>query len=216
MHPKPFDALHSAARAPSLNLDRALDLAERAMLLLALGWFVARLAPDVTRNPIDALIVLSEGFVVLMVVVRRFGPISASPIAWLAAIVGTFPPLFVEPTGEALIAGEAAGPLMAAGLLLSVSAKLCLNRRFGIVAANRGVAYTGPYRFVRHPMYLGYALTHAGFVLLHPVPWNGVVYAVTWSAMVFRIHLEEGFLRRDPAYQAYAATVRYRLVPGLF
>ena len=54
------------------------------------------------------------------------------------------------------------------GFVLQLSAKLTLRRSFGVVAANRGVKASGPYRLVRHPMYAGYALTHVGFLLAGP------------------------------------------------
>jgi protein-S-isoprenylcysteine O-methyltransferase Ste14 len=106
--------------------------------------------------------------------------------------------------------------LMAGGFLLQVAAKLTLRRSFGVVAANRGVKASGPYRLVRHPMYAGYILTQLGFLLAAPVLWNLLVYAVLWSFQVLRIRAEERVLRQDPAYQALAGQVRWRLIPGLY
>jgi protein-S-isoprenylcysteine O-methyltransferase Ste14 len=34
--------------------------------------------------------------------------------------------------------------------------------------ANRGVVSTGLYRLVRHPIYMGYLITHAAFVAANP------------------------------------------------
>ena len=85
-----------------------------------------------------------------------------------------------------------------------------------MVAANRGIRSSGPYRLIRHPMYAGYVLTNIGFLLLYPTGWNLAVYATAWGLQLARLLAEERFLGAVPEYRDYMATVRYRLVPGLF
>ena len=106
--------------------------------------------------------------------------------------------------------------VMVAGILLQITAKLVLGRAFGIVAANRGVKVLGPYRFVRHPMYAGYTLTHVGFLLAMPSLMNALFYATALTMQVARIFREEHVLGQDASYRTFAARVRYRLVPGVF
>ena len=60
-------------------------------------------------------------------------------------------------------------PLAAAGLAfgvigytIAIWSVASLGRSFGIVVAVRGVVLDGPYRYVRHPMYLGYVCIAAG------------------------------------------------------
>jgi protein-S-isoprenylcysteine O-methyltransferase Ste14 len=65
-------------------------------------------------------------------------------------------------------------------------------------------------------MYAGYMLSHVGFLLAAPSLWNAAVYAVAWAFLVARIYAEEQVLSEDPAYQAFKARVRYRLLPGIF
>ena len=105
--------------------------------------------------------------------------------------------------------------MMIAGLAINVAAKLFLNRSFGVVAANRGVKRGGPYRLVRHPMYLGYIVTQFGFLLSGFSIANLALYLAAWTLQVLRIIEEERFLTRDPAYRNYRGKVRYRLIPGL-
>ncbi len=79
------------------------------------------------------------------------------------------------------------------------------------------VASGGPYRFVRHPAYAGYILLTFGTVLLLgtlgaliPAAGVGVVYA-------WRTALEDATLQAElDGYRAYAARVRYRLLPGVW
>jgi protein-S-isoprenylcysteine O-methyltransferase Ste14 len=104
---------------------------------------------------------------------------------------------------------------MLVGLATHAAAKLTLRGSFGIVAANRGVKVGGPYRLVRHPMYLGYIIEWVGFGLLNPDVWNLSLYIVTFGIQLYRMIAEEKLLSRDPVFQAYQARVRYRLIPGL-
>ena len=82
--------------------------------------------------------------------------------------------------------------------------------------ANRGVVSTGMYRFVRHPIYLGYLITHVGFVAANPADWNLIVLAAADLALMMRAVCEEQTLAQDEAYRAYMQRVRWRVIPGVF
>ena len=104
--------------------------------------------------------------------------------------------------------------IFAAGL--SLVTLLTLGRLFGIRPAVRGLATSGPYRFVRHPMYLSYILADIGYNLLE---WNLVtllLVLVGWASLVYRIHAEERVLSQHSGWPGYAASVRSRLLPGLW
>jgi len=139
-----------------------------------------------------------------------------APYPFLIGFAGTALPLFIRPVeGAALILAALTVTLMVAGLAVNIAAKLFLNRSFGVVAANRGVKRGGPYRLVRHPMYLGYFATQFGFLLSSFSIQNLALYLIAWVFQLLRILEEERFLSLDPAYRAYQSTVRYRLFPGL-
>ena len=106
--------------------------------------------------------------------------------------------------------------MMSGGLAISIAAKLFLNRSFGIVAANRGVKSGGPYRLVRHPMYLGYITTQVGFLIDNFTLLNALLYAGSWTLQILRIREEEGILAKDDIYAAYSQRVRWRLLPGVY
>lgn len=101
----------------------------------------------------------------------------------------------------------------AAGALWSL---LALGRSFGLVAANRGLQTQGPYKLVRHPLYAFYFLVWAGYLLESPTARNIAIFSLAAVCQFVRIHREETFLSRDPAYRAYCSVVRYRLLPRVY
>ena len=79
------------------------------------------------------------------------------------------------------------------------------------------VVSTGPYAFVRHPMYSGMMLFFVGVPLLLGSWWGLVIAPVFFLLFAIRTRIEERELMRGlPGYADYAARVRYRLLPGLF
>ena len=126
-------------------------------------------------------------------------------------------PLLVAPAAAStFIPSTIATALMFSGMITQISAKAVLWRSFGLVPANRGIKTKGPYRFVRHPMYAGYTLTHIGFLLGFPSLQNSLLYLTAFLIEVARLLREELILSQDPLYREYAARVRYRLLPGVF
>lgn len=160
---------------------------------------------------------VSEGMIVLFLVFRReSASVSRRPWDWLVGIAGTLTVLLVRPE-RVSIAPEAVGVfLQIAGTLFEIYAKAALGRSFGIIAANRGIVMKGPYRFVRHPIYLGYLVTHVGFLLSNWSLRNITVYVATYSFLVARIFSEERLLSGEQSYRDYCRQVRFRLIPGVF
>jgi protein-S-isoprenylcysteine O-methyltransferase Ste14 len=79
------------------------------------------------------------------------------------------------------------------------------------------VVTTGPYRYVRHPMYAG------AIVLFLCIPLAlGSLWALSPGGflvvlIVVRTYLEDRTLHRElEGYDAYAQRVRYRLIPGIW
>jgi len=79
------------------------------------------------------------------------------------------------------------------------------------------VCTTGPYRYVRHPMYVGVII----FVLCLPLAL-GSYFALSFSVPIIfvfliRTSLEDNTLQKElPGYKEYAEQVRYRLIPGVW
>lgn len=160
---------------------------------------------------------VSEGLVVVLLVFRRESKsVSRSFQDWMAALGGSFTVLLVRPVEHSLIADGVGVLLQFLGTAFEVYGKAVLGRSFGIVPANRGIIVRGPYRLVRHPIYLGYLVTHAGFLLTNWSVRNLAIYGAVYVFQVLRILSEERFLGQDAAYRAYRERVPYRLIPGIF
>lgn len=84
------------------------------------------------------------------------------------------------------------------------------------VQADRGhtVVSTGPYHFVRHPMYAGMLVFMIGTSLLLGSGYGLVVGLIFILMVARRAVLEEHTLQEAlPGYRAYMTQVKYRLVP---
>ncbi|HLN24462.1 MAG TPA: isoprenylcysteine carboxylmethyltransferase family protein [Patescibacteria group bacterium] len=79
------------------------------------------------------------------------------------------------------------------------------------------VISTGPYRHIRHPMYAGGIFFFIGTPLLMGSGWGLAVAPFLFGVLIIRIFIEEKALREGlPGYDAYAARVRYRLIPHIW
>jgi protein-S-isoprenylcysteine O-methyltransferase Ste14 len=197
-----------------------LDWVEKLVVLALYAWLVWRILHTFLAEPVlgNLLLLPSEGLAVVFLLLRRgTTEISKRPHEWALAMTATCAPLLVIPGGTTLpLAAKLAPFVLLWGMLLQVHAKITLGRSFGCVPAHRGLKLGGPYRFVRHPMYAGYLLSHAAFLAMNPTVWNLSIYLIAYALQVPRLLAEERMLSHDPAYREYAATVRYRLVPRLF
>ncbi len=81
----------------------------------------------------------------------------------------------------------------------------------------QAVVSTGPYRYVRHPMYAGVIPFTAGTALLLG-SWCGLLLgSILIVSVAYRAVREERLLRSElPGYDAYMARVKYRLIPHLW
>jgi protein-S-isoprenylcysteine O-methyltransferase Ste14 len=196
---------------------RTMDLGERAFILVPFAAFVVALSYSLALKPYNLLALLSESLMVIFVVFRRKPKtVTDRPQDWAVAFAATALPLFLRPGGQIFVPTIFGTVLMFVGLLVSIWAMLSLRRSFGLVAANRGLVQTGPYLLVRHPMYAGYMLTSAGFLINNPTLWNLAVVIVTAALQLARVIAEDEILAQDPDHAEFENRVRYRLLPGVF
>jgi protein-S-isoprenylcysteine O-methyltransferase Ste14 len=199
--------------APSLAdiLLFAFTLAELLLLLSMLA----------TLSMLDSIYVLQH-LIVLVIAFSRSGPqirdySLSSSIACFIALAYPYAQVLYLRFAEGYEGWPEAGMILVMlGAGLSLTSLISLGRFFGIRPALRGLTTQGPYRIVRHPMYLSYFIADAG---LNLQSWNGGTVFLTlsgWAALMYRIQAEEKILKFDPKWSVYARRTRYRLFPGIW
>lgn len=102
------------------------------------------------------------------------------------------------------------------GAALALLSFFYLGKSFSVLPALRGIVSRGPYRWVRHPAYVGELIMVAACVAAGPTPYSSSTLAAALPLVILRILAEEAVLGRDRSYGAYCRSVPYRLVPGLW
>lgn len=128
--------------------------------------------------------------------------------------------LYLLLTGPILPRDAMSGSLFGGGLLLVAWSVATMGPRRVKVAPEPGVeaelVTTGPYRWIRHPMYAASILISASW-LYGACSWvRGCVWLALVGILLLKLRHEERMLRdRFPAYADYARRTR-RLVPFIF
>jgi protein-S-isoprenylcysteine O-methyltransferase Ste14 len=197
-----------------------LDHMEGVAVLSLYAWLVVRLVGAYLSEggAANLLLLPSEGMVVGFVLFRRSAVgVSQQPGDWALGFGATVTPLLLQPAASSgFLPSHLGAALLLFGMLIQLHAKVSLGRSIGCVAANRGLKFSGPYRYVRHPMYLGYLVSDMAFGGMNATVWNLSVLVLTGMLQVGRVLAEERFLQTDPQYREYTNQVQYRLIPGVF
>ena len=152
----------------------------------------------------------------------RRGPAVAttgSVTAHVAAITATWLPFAVP-----LLRGGPVGPvrqaladvLLTGGTVWAVWSLRHLDRSVSVLAQARSVVVRGPYRWVRHPLYLGEVVSSLGLAIAA----NSYQALGLWVALcglqIYRAMREEQvLLQACPAYRSYRRRTA-ALLPGVF
>jgi protein-S-isoprenylcysteine O-methyltransferase Ste14 len=206
--------------APRFSRAVVTDLLSRAMIVVLFTLLSVNLFSDFMRtgHVTGLLLLVGESLVVVLTVFRRKARLVDHSVA-AAVMTGISlagPALLRASTLAPLLPDTATAIISALGLILVVVGKMAIGRSFGLVPANRGVVVRGPYNLVRHPIYTGYLITHAAFLMANPSPWNISVILLVDSSLIARALMEERVLSADVEYQTYCRRVGWHLVPGVF
>ena len=174
---------------PRFDLETALALAAVGYLLLLLATYWAK--PPALAERRDWRAVLAT-----VVAIDALGLSAQQPVT--------------RPDATTLAAG-----LMLAGTLLAAWGAWTLGRGFSLLPQARVLVTHGPYRFVRHPIYLGGVLITAGEVWLRFSPLVVALNVLFVAAQVVRLRYEEELLAETfPEYAAYRRRTS-ALIPGI-
>src|SRR5262245_24157655 len=153
------------------------DSAARLIIVALFSFMAVRIGANFleTGRLTGLLLLASEALVVVLTVFRR-APIvvDRSLRARLLTTFAMMGPPFVLPVKGTppLVAEWLSVTVCAAGMLIVIAGKISLGRSFALIPANRGIVSSGLYRVVRHPIYLGYLITHVAFLAANPSVWN--------------------------------------------
>ena len=99
------------------------------------------------------------------------------------------------------------------GLSLTLWSLSALGASFGLAPADRGLVTSGPYRYLRHPMYTGELISVLGALATNWSFWNAGVVALLLLVLIGRIHQEEKILF---GYKNYRMRTPWRFLPGVW
>jgi protein-S-isoprenylcysteine O-methyltransferase Ste14 len=218
----PETALVTAPALPHrTNQQLLIEGSLRLAAILAYCFLVAgvvnqwREAPE--RWSLLGLLAIESFTLCLLTFAREARLRDLSPLAMGSTLLATFYFVLLNfAPGHHLVPETAAVAIQGAGMAWQVWAKYTLGRSFGLLPANRGVVMSGPYALVRHPIYLGYLVSHIGFLLANFCVRNLIVLGGLYGLQIVRMVLEERVLARASAeYRNYATHVRRRFIPGV-
>jgi protein-S-isoprenylcysteine O-methyltransferase Ste14 len=203
----------------------------RAVPVVVFGVLTAVAAAHLdSGRPSDAAVVGRSAYVVLLTLQVVAFATQPPPRArdgrawvWVVTVVATFG-MVVAPSLPSVrplwAAGERAAEVQAVlglvGMAIALPAMAHLRRAFSLTPQVRGLITTGPYRVVRHPLYLGEALNVIGIMVAVGSLTVLLVAAIVVAGEVARATLEERLLRRSfPQYDRTFAGVAH-LIPGVW
>jgi protein-S-isoprenylcysteine O-methyltransferase Ste14 len=127
-----------------------------------------------------------------------------------------------HPARELSLAALGAGVVLHLLADIPILGALIVNRHLEPtvrIQTDRGhrVISEGPYRYVRHPMYVGMLAMYAAWPLVLGSRWAFVPAGIVALLLVVRTALEDRTLRAElPGYADYASRTRFRLLPGFW
>jgi len=193
---------------------------------------VVRLAPDTLSDirqlpsPMACLHVLRDlanlgyvSLIVALILVRRMPIAKSDFLPRAVALTSAYLYLARIPLPHADLSPSvdvAATILTTIGTAAAFVVLFWLRRSFSILPEARMAVTTGPYRIVRHPLYVTEEVANFGVMLEFAQPWSLLIEVVNVALQLWRISFEERvLLRAFPDYAGYASRTR-KLIPGVY
>jgi len=126
--------------------------------------------------------------------------------------------VYLGSTGQ-IFGGPVTTAVQAVAFLLMIWARITFGTRSFHAAANPtegGLVTTGPYHYVRHPIYAAILLFFGAAFAAHPSWINAGVDLIIFGALLARMLSEERLVvEKYPEYAEYARRTK-RVLPGVF
>src|SRR6202008_896296 len=197
------------------------------MRLLGGMWFMllalcvaSKIAASLTDPwpPLVSSFCLASFYMLLALLIITRSPAKAQAdgvLPRIAAFVGSYLPwtiTFFGQTDQALPNLLSTACVLIGMIMMLVTIRY-LGRSFSLVPQARNVVQTGPYRWIKHPLYLAEEIAVLGVVLRNLTPLTVGLLVLHIGVQICRIYYEEDLLRRNcPEYSSYEAS-RWRLIP---
>ena len=158
--------------------------------------------------------------IVAVVIMRTRPSAKASGIKpRIAALAGTFLTYAIAlfPRRELSVSMEMTSTvLILIGTLGAVVALAQLGRSFSIMAETRKLVTSGPYRFVRHPLYLTEEIAMLGIFIQFASVWSALILTLQIICQLRRMDNEEEVLTSQFLEYAVYRQTTARLIPGIY
>ncbi|MBR1283029.1 protein-S-isoprenylcysteine methyltransferase [Bradyrhizobium sp. AUGA SZCCT0177] len=200
---------------------------ERTMQMLGGMWFMLLALLVATKigtsldDPWPSLLssfCLGIFYVLLTVLMLTRPPAKAhatGPLPRIAAFVGSYMPWTITFFGktEESLPNLLSTACVLIGIIMMLVTIRHLGKSFSLVPQARKVVQTGPYRWIKHPLYLAEEIVILGVVLQYLTVTTVIILFLHIGVQICRILYEEDLLRRSlPEYSSYEAS-RWRLIP---
>jgi protein-S-isoprenylcysteine O-methyltransferase Ste14 len=173
---------------------------------------------DIAR---DASSIVYFALIIALVFLRRV-PVARSAglvpraIAFVSVTMAVARPKFLAFEHLPVFVEAATVALTVIGTVASVVVLVRLGRSFSILPEARRLVTDGPYRIVRHPLYVAEEIGNFGIMLQYTQPLSLLLEAVNVSLQLWRMSYEERVLTQAfPEYTDYAARTS-RIIPGVY
>jgi|GEM_PF-51298 len=210
--------------APILGADMLLSnaLVDKGIAVVAILPFIYLIWLNLQRNPLPVesiLSVLNLATIALTMILRHPPKrVTQNPLFWFLAFMVTYWPFFLlalYQDGERLLPESISLGLVFLGFGITLWARFSLGRNIGFVPAERQIVSSGPYRYIRHPIYSGLFFIVLGTTFAEFSLRNALLNLLWIGLFAYKSIVEENFLKLSEPYANYMKQVRWRWLPFL-
>ena len=178
-------------------------------MALCMVWFIGARRTKRTQQRADFISRLSYGIPVLVAFALMFADSDSVSLSWLVV------PIFHSNT----VLAATGVTLTALGVAFAIWARLYIGQNWSsavTIKVGHQLIRTGPYGWVRHPIYSGILLAMLGTALVRRQPRGVIAFLLLWLAFLLKSRMEERFMRQafGPEYDDYIRTTG-ALVPRI-